>query len=270
MPLEGSFDIYGSHLIRGYSGSNVGRAMRRHLLKVPNPGTPTSADLKTVLDAWEAEEGLLHHVDTTLPLATLTAQKFGPGKVLLTANYQQILGSGGFQGANVLIADKETAVDICQVYRKPKNASGVPVFTANGLPGGEVDVPNPAAQKEDVKPTRTMYQRPASRITVRTTLNASPYTAVLPLYAHTNAGAITFLTILAIPDAGPESVLFEGAHERIRNQGGLIKYDVAYQFLGVFGKFYEQQYKWNPATSVFDVEDVPKYPTADFADAFPY
>lgn len=270
MPLEGAFDIYGSYLTRGLSGVHPDRALRRNLLKVPGAGVPTSADLKTVEDAWIAEQGLFHHVDTTLPLVQLTAQKFGPAKVLLTANYTRISSGGGGGFPNVLVAEEETAVDVAEVYRSSTDEDGNPIFNIYGLPGGDAMVPDLAAQDINHPPHLKRYQRPAARVSVYTTLLFNPFSAVLPLYAHVNAGAVTFAPILGLPNAGPESVLFEGCRVRIRNDGGLIKYDVVYVFLLVQGKFWEQEAKFDTTSATWIVNNRPRFPTASFALAFPY
>ena len=236
-PINIKLDLIGSTLQKGHTDFRFTRATRRGradgLLNNLNA-------LDVAINEAAAQAGSSHQSIPTLPLASVSAVKFGPSKALLKLNYQYSRFRVPRPNTPARDLVRTRAVNVpTRVYRAIKEGNVVKPLL-NGLPNGLLlgISPEDKTNGDATPPAGRMWRRPTIKIYLPTVINTNPLLEVVDLLGTVNdlpesMGGFTFGISVLRFDAVDVDWNFDPT-------GPGLFFDVVYHFTAVSGGHYTQ------------------------------
>ncbi len=211
----------------------------------------------------------------TLPLQIITAQAWGRSqdgtKIVyrITADYSP-WGAGGVSAQSSRdFAEFRSATEEVTIYTVPTPPpKGEAEFDAYGFPVGKPSTPS--IRNYAFRPIPRRMFRPVVRMELATTLTSNPIGTVAGLLKTINAQEFEAGGYLF----APKTVRFDDCIVRVSQAGSTVKFGTVYAFVVCVKGWYEQvpDFRIPPNETVprWVVDTVQQYPTASFANAFPF
>lgn len=258
---------------KGFQDRNDSRAIRvASLLGLSN----SDASTQEAIDAYKAEIGDFHHNDTTLPLFSIRAYRYGLDKAFAVARFDHGRGFSFPQQPADRLVRIVTGLYGVSWFRKPfvNGSPNTPVFTTNRPSGSLSGIINPEWPSWEPEPY--VWKVPIIDVYVNTELDFDPTQDVALLQENTNIDAIRWGSF----EFPPNTVRFNGAIVDYIETALGIRFQVQYHFTARRGGWVSMFTIWDTTTTQgqdtgagtdfqWDTELADDYERATFNGAFP-